>query len=118
MRTNLLVRLLLCCGLSASCSINDNSEFDLAQKLSGNTLKGKDYATYFISDTEAIMFWQGEKKLRRWWIDEGKFCHSTDDISVCEEVKIIGNNQYEFCGRWGCFPANLHMGNSEKLSIH
>ncbi len=102
--------------LLASCSSTQPEPHPLEMAFVGNTVMGKDYATYFIDSKTAIMNWQGKTSIKEWWIENDQFCHKTEDGSVCEEVTLTGEDSYEFCGRWGCFPAQLVQGNPQKLA--
>ena len=108
---------LLLTTLTLFCIAGCTSGKSLADRFAGNTLVGKDYATYFPDRKIAIMHWQGKTSQKTWWVENGQFCHSTDDGSVCEQVKQLSENRYEFCGRWGCFPATLEKGNTQHLMI-
>ena len=99
-------------ALSLLASCQSSQPPGLAEFFTGNTLQGKDYATWFPDSATAIMQWQGNTSHKKWWISEQQqFCHETDDGHVCEQVKRLENGDFEFCGRWGCFPAKLLQGN-------
>jgi hypothetical protein len=108
-----LLPALLMTLILASCQSGQG----MAERFAGNTLVGKDYATWFPDSETAVMDWQGNVSTKRWWVnDNNQFCHTTEDGEVCEEVKQIDKNTYEFCGRWGCFPAELKKGNFRGLN--
>jgi hypothetical protein len=115
MTRHLAFCLLVSLGPVLLTACQNSPENRLQKAFTGNTLQGQDYATYFPDKNTAIMDWQGNVSTRTWWIDEGKFCHQTDDGSVCEAVKQLSADTYEFCGRWGCFPAKLVPGNANNL---
>jgi len=117
--TFVMLSMLLLSGCG-TCPFKSDEKDSLSKQLTGNTLVGKDYATYFPSDSVSIMNWQGKTSQRQWWIDAGQFCHKSDDGEVCEQVKQLaddsdGNSVFEFCGRWGCFPATLMEGDAKGL---
>ena len=54
--------------LLASCT--NSQPPTLAEQFTGNTLQGKDYATWFPDSSTAIMQWQGTTSSKKWWINE------------------------------------------------